>query len=141
MAVVRFAAKRSLIAGHSVDEQITLGFATRDTLSRSREVRRSASTSLDFTTETLYFAGRSVWPIQTLMLRGAARDAMVEFLDSVEDGQVFEFAPYDGPTDSPIDYRNVVCASDGYSENRDVSTGAPASTDEYTFAFTLAEVP
>ena len=139
MAVVRYTAKRSLVAGVSVNDTVTLGFSPREPSNRGRQVKREMHESLNFTTETIYDAGRRVWNMQSIGLSGSAADEFVQFLDSVEDGQVFEFAPYDGVTDSPIDYRNVV-ASAGYDENREVSTGDP-TTDVFTYSFALAEVP
>ena len=139
MAVVSYTAKRSLVSGVSVNDTVVLDISPREPFNREREVNRQTHQSLDFTTETIYHAGRVLWPITTLMLNGADADAMVMFLDSVEDGQVFSFAPFDASTDSPIDYRNVV-ASAGYVENREVSVGDDAN-DEKSYSFVLAEVP
>lgn len=139
MPVVSFKARRSLTLGHSAEQTVVLDLKLRDDLTRSRTAVRSDSIAIGGARESVYDRADVTWQGRTQVLYGQDADSMVEFLDSIEDGQIFQWSAYQGSGDSPINYVNVQ-AEGGYTENREVSTGAPAS-DGFSYAFRLVVVP
>jgi hypothetical protein len=136
--VVTFSAQRSLLSGISANDSVTLGLLARypGGVNRSRAVEANRRASQAGYRETWYVRGEVKWQITTIPLASSDQDAMRQFLDSVEDGQTFTFAPYDASGDSPIDYRNVVIDGDGYDESRESQNKNYSS-----FSFKLVEVP
>jgi len=140
MAVVSFLAKRSLLAGISVDDTVVLDLQLR-ALTPSRSVDATQHKAMDGTRETNWIMGEKSWAAAVRPLLAADVAAMEQFLDSVESGQVFSFAPYNASTDSPIDYRNVVLEPSGYTWNREVQVGGGGASDLFSTGFRMIEVP
>ena len=140
MSVVSYTAKRSLTGGASVDDTIVLDLLLRDTLARSRMPVRSEAVAMSGSRESLYDRGEESWQGTTQVLFTQNALNMVMFLDSAEDGQVFQFAPYNSSGDSPIDYRNATLVPAPYTEAREIPTGTPVN-DGFSYAFQLVEVP
>lgn len=108
-------------------------------LDRQRKVASKQSFSLGGRAYTTYQRGDTLWVCQSNAVTGTERDQWREFLDSVEDGQLFGFGPYTGATASPSDRRTVVLDSEGYTENREVRRSVGGASDYFSFAFTLRE--
>lgn len=137
MQAVRYEARRSLVSGHTEGGLYTLNLSLTD-CDRKRDTERKQQSSLSGKVYTTYHRGDTVWTCETAPVRGAARDQMREFLDSVEDGQVFSFDPYHWGGVSPDDMRPVVIQSDGYTESRYIMLGSDTS-DWFKFRFIMRE--
>lgn len=142
MSVVRYTAKRSLTGGASAEDTIVRDLQLFD-LIEGRQATRSESVALGGQREYVYDRGENTWqaihkPIQI----GSTQELQLRmFLDSVESGEVFEFAPYDLSTDSPINYRNVQITSDGWNAQRFRTGVAGGGSDYVQVRFSFVEVP
>jgi hypothetical protein len=132
MAAVRYNAMRSLVPGISENDSILMTLLIRHAgLTRSRKAYVQHRRSLSRLAESYYYAGEYSWSIDTRPLDADDSAEMRQFLDSVEDGQVFEFAP-DTAED---DWRYVNFEAGEYTES------PVQGRDDYkTFSFTLTEV-
>lgn len=140
MSVVSYLAKRSLTGGVSVDDTVVLDLLLRDTLARARSPIKSVAVAIEGQRESLYDRADVRWTGKTQVLFTTNALEMTMFLDSVEDGQIFQFAPYNSAADSPIDYRNVTVLGGAYTEARKISTGTPAN-DGFEYPLQVVEVP
>jgi hypothetical protein len=121
-AKIKFIAKRSLVAGYSVDTQYTIDLKIRYAgMAKGRQPVLSARTSFGGNRETYYFRGDTTWNIGTIALDATDQALMKMILDSVEDGQIFQFAD-DGTT-----FVNAVLSSQGYEFTRDPLLDSRAS--------------
>jgi hypothetical protein len=95
MAAVVYTAKRSVIAGHSVDAQYTLNLRiVEGGLSMSRKVGAEVQRTLSDKTETLYYYGKTAWNVTALAMTSTELAELQEFLHSVEAQESFTFSPY-----------------------------------------------
>jgi len=95
MAAVTYNAKRSLIAGHTVETQYTLNLRiVEGGLSISRKVGAEIQRTLSDKTETLYYFGKSAYNVTALVMSAAELLAIQEFLHSVEAQESFTLSPY-----------------------------------------------
>jgi hypothetical protein len=136
---VRYEARRSLVSGHTEAGLYTINLQLTD-CDRKRDVERKQQRALGGATYTVYHRGDVVWQCETAPLQGSDADLMREFLDSVEDGQVFQFDPLNWAGVSPNAMRSVVITSDGYTENRYAQRGSQ-SLDWFKFRFSFTEQP
>lgn len=134
---VRYTARRSLITGHSAGSTYYLDLYLRRK-DRQRGVNRDQQTSIGGSVYTTYHNGWNVHRCQTRPLTLTEAKAMREFLDSAEDGQVFQFDTTWWSGHSPQAYVNVVLQNNGYSESR-VDRGGDQTGDRFTFSFELRE--
>jgi hypothetical protein len=139
MQAVQYEARRSLISGHTEGTTYTIDLLLT-VCDRKRDTERKQQRAMSGKTFTLYQRGDVVWNCETIPVTGTAADQIREFLDSVEDGQVFYFDPLNWAGTSPNDFRAVVITTDGYTENRYTQRGAPAS-DHFKFRFSFHEQP
>lgn len=139
MQAVRYEARRSLVSGHTVGGLYTLNLQLTD-CDRKRAPERKQQVSLSGNVYTTYHRGDTIWQCESAPVRGATRDAWREFLDSVEDGQIFSFDPYNWGGVSPDALRAVVIHSDGYTESRYAMLGSDTA-DWFKFRFSMREQP
>lgn len=134
---VQYIIRRSVAAGYTLDavDSFDLQVKVKD---RGRKAIRDRAISLGGTVFTTYHRAEVSWSVHTTWFKGADADRMRMFLDSVEDGQIFQFDPTHGAGASPHDRRNVVIDSISYSENRE-QTGTQTN-DWFAFSFKLVEV-
>jgi hypothetical protein len=135
MAVVRYTAKRSLQPPTTVDTVVTYDLPIAYAgLTRARVVNVVHHRSLTGAQAAYYYAGQQAWDIQTKPVVWDPTGALlVQFLDSVESGEAFEFSPGQFASEGgSISWTNVVLDSDGYVEPLHPSRESLAS---YTFRF------
>jgi hypothetical protein len=131
MPSVRYVARRSLVPSIVTETTVTLVLRVRYAgMNRSRRVFKNVHRALSGRRETYYEKGERSWSIGTIPLTANDSANMVMFLDSVEDGQQFEFDP-DGSG-----WLNVVFEQDGYSEPRQ-----PERDNMFAYQFDIVEVP
>lgn len=107
---------------------------------RERITERSDDESLGGEAWSSYFHARVLWHCQTRPLNQAETAAMREFLDSVEDGQVFEFDPVYPPAHALSTPRPVKVHGNRYRERRAVKLGDDQARDRFAFSFVLREI-
>ena len=139
MTAVRYTATRSIIAGHSPDTLYELAL-TCGALTRSRNTVRRSATSMDGTEYSIRHRADIIWQVSLTPLDSTDLAAVNEFLDSVENAEVFEFDPYGSVGDSPDAYRDCVITGNSYTETRRVQRGDGGSGDFYTVAFQVREL-
>lgn len=138
MQHVIYEARRSLAAGHTAGTSYTLDLRLRDK-DRKRDVERKTHTAIGGAVYSTYYRGDTVWSLVTMPLAGDDAKQMREFLDSVEDGQLFSFDPFHWAA-GVADLRAVVIHSDGYTEDRYVQRGSD-DEDFFVFKFSVVEQP
>jgi hypothetical protein len=87
-----YIATRSLRTGIDADSTQTIDLRLSD-CDRRRDVTRSQAISLGGQVYTTYLRGTVFWTCATAPLGQERLQQMIEFLESVEDGQVFSFEP------------------------------------------------
>lgn len=131
MASVRYYALRSLRSGVSSGTQVTYTLPARYAgMARERRIFSTQRRSLSGIRETYYESAENAYAIDTIPLTSTQREHVVQFLDSVEQGEQFEFAA-DGST-----YVNAVLDAVGYNEPRD-----PALDSLMAYSFKIVQVP
>jgi|SRR5690606_14037260 len=137
MPVVRFTATRSLIGGVSLNDPVTYDLpAAYAGMPRSRRLAKTTRVSMGGRRETYVDRTEVGYDVFTKPLTSTQRDALVMFLDSVEQGEEFEFAPSNSAGDSPIAWLTAELDGDGYIENQ-----VPERDDLVTMAFRIVIVP
>lgn len=114
MATITFTAKRSLISGHSVGDQITFEIPLRSAdRSPRRNTREAKSLSGRVMTRLMYRENQRSF--QTPPFRNASlKDQIIEFLDSVAGGETWTLDVY-GTAQAPDDPRALIIQGD-YTE-------------------------
>jgi hypothetical protein len=109
MSLVRYIARRSLLLTVSVNDQVTLELPVKYAgVMPSRQAIATSRESMAGVRETYYYRGKASYSVALIPVVSGVADAVRMFLDSVEDGQVFSFAPVGTlSTPSPA-YRNAV---------------------------------
>lgn len=130
--LITYIARRSLISGHVAGNAYTLSIGTT-AVQKSRKARKSAQRALSGATETFYFGADDEWSVTFEPVRGAQRDALVEFLNSTESGDTFS-ADVRGL--APLPPVNVRRADDGYQESDFMPVGS-FTTDWLQMSMTI----
>ena len=153
MIRVTFTASRSLTGIHEAGDTVVLEFSAAEPLILGREVSRDVQKSMSGARETLHHYGLRTWSVTTGPLSGASLEAVMEFVDSVEDGSTFDFEPWRYETGPSLDLdfttgrfrvaEEIPCylSSEGYSLNMLVSEGTGGADDWYQLSFTVIEAP
>lgn len=134
---VQYVARRSLATGHTLGALYSMNLDLKQK-DRKRDPSRTRHLSLAGSAYTIYNRGDTLWVCRSAPVQLAVADLWREFLDSVEDGQVFFWDPTHWAGSSPSALRSVVIESDGYTEDR-VARQPNQSDDYYEFGFTLRE--
>lgn len=131
MPSVRFTATRSLVTGVSLGATVVYTLPVRYAgMSRNRSVMKTTRRSMSGRRETYYESVENQYQISTKPLTQVQKDALVMFLDSVERGETFGFAPSDGS------FSDSVLEGSGYDEIRQ-----PERDTMYTFSLRIAVLP
>lgn len=148
-----FTATRSLTGAHESGDVVSIEFSAQQPLTPGREVKRDVQTAMNGRRETLLHHGLRKWDITTGPLYGESLEAVVEFLDSVEDGQEFDFEPwrYESGPSLDLDFitprlriaEEISCylSSESYSLTLIASEGTGGADDCYTISFSVIEAP
>lgn len=153
MIRVTYTANRSLTGTHESGDTVQLEFSAAQPLIPGREVSRDVQKAINGSRETLHHYGLRKWDVTTGPLVGAALEAVMEFLDSAEDGQTFDFEPWRyeiGPS-LDLDFttsrfrvaEEITCylSSEGYSLNMLTAEGTGGADDCYQLSFSVIEAP
>jgi len=144
MAVASYLAKRSFTGGAVLDDPIVKNLTLAD-MEPSRSVDRTDAKSIGGQRETIYDFAENHWQcsFKPVVVGTTAELELLMFLNSIESGQVFSFAPYSESTDSPIGYTNVVIESNGWHASRVMKVGGATrgASDYLQYSFTLVEHP
>ena len=127
--LVKYIAKRSINSddSHSADTEYTLEVKLQS-FDRERKVTANDVVSLSGFRQRTYQRSDEIRRVKTVPLKGADARNIREFLDSVEDGESFEFDEGDG-------FVNQYLEGKGYTEQRAIETGTPAN-DYFVFGWT-----
>lgn len=137
MPVVKYTARRSLVSGYSDGAEVTFDLPARYAgMPRSRQAFGHRRMSLSGQREAYYYRGETSYGVATYPLEAAKIADMRMFLDSVEEGQVFLFAPNDTSATPSPDWRNAVVEDGKYDE-----AVTQERQDLISFAFRVTEVP
>lgn len=135
MALVTYDARRSLAAGHAVDETYSLRLQLTPATERSVQDLKNAQQSLNGKSEIQYFGQVETWSIQLAPANLHDAELIREFLDSTGDGQVFTFDPYGTESRESAWAANVKRDDEGYTETRVVPVGRGGEDDFIQFFF------
>ncbi len=149
MITVEFTAKRNLTGTHAVGDSVTLSFSAQEPLTPTRKVSRTVQTSLSGARETIYNHGLWSFDVITAPVSGATLETLLEFLMSVEDGETFDFSPWEMPSGNPSPLPSrwvgqpITCQLDSETVSLQLlaSHGTGGSEDWYTASFTVVETP
>lgn len=137
MTAVTYIAKRSIVAGHVVNNSYSINIPVVS-MPVSRQPKKNMNESLSMVRETIYHGAAELWEIQTPLLTSSQTLAMKEFLDSVEDGSAFTFDAY-GSVNTPVNQVSAEIESTGYPMQRE-PRGQGGSNDYFRFSFTVRVV-
>lgn len=153
MIRVTFTCARSLTGSHEAGDTVSVEFSAAQPLTPGREVKRDQQVALNGARETLHHYGLRTWSVTTGPLYGAALDAVVEFLDSCEGGELFAFEPwrYDSGPSLDLDFTvprlrvaeaiDCYVTSEGYSLSLLAAEATGGADDVYQLAFNVIEAP
>lgn len=116
MTSVTYVARRSLVAGHTINTSYSLRLHVVD-MPVSRNVNKTKNESLNHTSETIRLGAYEVYDVELAIADSATAANIKEFLDSVEDGQEFTFDPY-GLPNAPHNPLEAEIESTGYNRQR-----------------------
>jgi hypothetical protein len=147
MITVEFTAKRNLTGTHAVGDSVTLSFSAQEPLTPTRKVSRTVQTSLSGARETIYNNGLWSFDVITEPVAGATLETLLEFLMSVESGEVFDFSPWEMPGGNPTPLPdrwvgqplNCELDSESFSLTPLAIQGTGGSEDWYVATFTVIE--
>lgn len=109
MAVVRYIARRSLLLGTSIGDQVTLDLPAKYAgISPQRQAQVSTRESMSGIRESYYYRGKVSHGIMLIPVSSTVANQLRQFLDSVEDGQVFSYAADASSTTPSPEYLSVV---------------------------------
>lgn len=132
MTAVTYTAKRSLIAGHTVNTSYSLDLNVVD-MPIDREPSVSTQTTLDGNEETIRFHACEYFNVGLAVQTSTQILQIKEFLDSVEGKEVFTFDPY-GSANVPASPLTATLASPGYQFSRQ-PLGQGGANDGYRTSF------
>ncbi len=133
MALFRYTARYSLVAGHAVGQLCTLD-TDLSRATRSRVVDKSQPVATDGAFETIYRRADTKWALDFAPTHGDQLGRLTEMLDSTGSGEVFEVWLYPS---APAPTR-VVRDDDGYTLSRSIPTGQRRS-DAYRPSIVVLE--
>lgn len=140
MAYAEYVARRSIAPGHIVDTpySLTLPNLVRCDIRRDRKTSRKLSMS--GVAETLFYYSKRVYSVQTEPVPLDQTALIIEFLESIDDGQSFTFDPY-GTSSFRSPASAVVISDDqGYTQDRFMMRGQGGANDWFQFSFGVREL-
>jgi len=133
MTAVTYTAKRSLAVGHVVDQSYTMRIRFAS-LEPNPNVRKSERSALSGKTESLLFHRKRQWRATTAILMAGELELAREFLDSVINGETFQFDEFGTEVpDLPI----TAVLPGVYREQRALLQGDGGQADGFRFMFTF----
>lgn len=153
MIRITFTAARSLTGNHEIGDTVAIEFSAAQPLTPGREVKRDQQVAMGGARETLHHYGLRTWSVTTGPVYGVTLDALIEFLDSCEGGEVFSFEPwrYDAGPSMDLDFLTprlrvaeaIECylASEGYSLSLLAPEATGGADDVYQLSFAVIEAP
>ena len=131
MPSVRFVATRSLVTGVTQGATVVYTLPMRYAgMGRGRSVFKSTRRSLSGRRETYAESAEDSYQISSKALTETQRKALVMFLDSVEQGDTFGFAPTDGS------FSDAFLEGGGHDESR-----VPERDSMYVIGFRITVLP
>jgi len=140
MAFVEYVARRRLAPGHVLDAPYTLVLPSLERCEITRGRKTSRRVSLSGIAETLFFYSKRIYSVQTEPVPLDEARNLIEFLESVDDGQSFTFDPYGSPDFRSADAAVVVSDDQGYTMQRALQRGRNGADDWFSFSFGVREL-
>jgi hypothetical protein len=91
-------------------------------------------------TETLFYYAKRTFTIQTEPVPLNEAQLLVEFLESIDDGQSFTFDPYGTPDNRSSSCLVVISDDQGYTQERGLPRGDGGGADCFRFSFGVREL-
>jgi hypothetical protein len=135
MAFAEYVARRSLAPGHVAETPYTLILPSLVRCEIGRERKTSRRVSMSGLAETLFYYSKRTFQVQTEPVPLDEALLLVEFLESVDDGQSFTFDPYGTPDARSSSAMVVISDDQGYTQQRFMSRGQGGATDYFEFSF------
>ncbi len=133
MTAVTYTAARSLVVGHVLDQSYSMPLRVAG-LNPNPNVRKSQKFALSGKSESLLFHTKKQWLVTTGILRGGELELVREFLDSVINGETFQFDEFG--TEVPFAPINAIMPG-SYKEQRALLQGDGGQQDGFRFTFTI----
>lgn len=140
MAFAEYVARRSLAPGHVAGTPYTLILPSLSRCQLGRERKTSRAVSLSGASETLYYYSKRTWQVQTEPVPLDEAQVLIEFLESIDDGQSFTFDPYGMPDQRSTSCTVVVSDDQGYTLDRMMPLGSGGARDYFEFSFGVREL-
>jgi hypothetical protein len=132
MTAVTYTARRSLIAGHSINVSYSLDLRVVS-MPIDREPNVTTQTTLDGNQEAIRFYGCEYYNVSLAVHTASQILQLKEFLDSVEAKESFTFDPY-GSANVPAGPLTATMDSAGYQFTRE-PLGQGGANDSYRATF------
>lgn len=134
MTAVTYTARRSLTTGHVASTGYTIRIRAKS-IDPDQDIQKKASTALSGRQETVVWRNLKRWQVTTGAVRHGELEVLEEFLESVIEGETFEFDEF-GMPGSPA--APVTAYLDGkYRKQRFVQQGDGGADDYYRYSFTV----
>ena len=140
MAFVEYVARRTLAPFHVVDTPYPLALPSLVRCDITRDRKTSRRTSMSGAVETLFYYSKRIYSVQTEPVPFDEARAIIEFLESIDDGQSFTFDPYGTPSLRSVAAAVVVSDDQGYTQDRVVKRGQGGADDYFQFSFGVREL-
>lgn len=119
MATFIYTARRSLLPGRIANQTYQLDIETQSS-PRRRKVEKSERRAAGGATETLYHRADVEWTVTFEPVNGFELDALREFLDSTESGELFQMQIFS----TEASFTQVRRADEGYEEQEFQAQGS-----------------
>lgn len=135
MSAVTYTAVRELMSGHSASTEYDFDLRCR-AIDPDTDEKKNKSLSLSgANSETIVLRRKKLRDITTAAVTGTERDNMREFLESVSEGEAFEFDEF-GSATTPDDPQSVELEG-SYSESRTIKLGDGGADDYFRYKFNI----
>jgi hypothetical protein len=140
MPFAEYVARRSLAPAHIAETPYTLVLPSLTRCDTSRDRKAYRKVSLSGVPETGFYYAKRIWTVQTEPVPLDEARLLIEFLESVDDGQSFTFDPYGYPEARSADCFVVVSDDQGYTKDRLIRRGQGGADDYFQFSFGVREL-
>lgn len=140
MPFAEYTARRALAPGHVAGNAYTLILPSLVYCDPVRERKSSRQVSMSGRTETLWYFGKRGWRVRTEPVPLDEAGLLVEFLESIDDGQTFSFDPYGKPEAASPFSMYVISDDQGYTMSRVIQRGLGGGDDYFEFEFAVREL-
>jgi len=139
MSAVTYTATRDVTSGHSAATEYTIDLRLID-IGHGKDVGKEELASLDGSPETTSWRNLKTWQVTTGAVRANELLLLREFLESVSEGEQFDFDEF-GSAGAPHNPISVVAVGTHIEQRAIAQPGGGGSNDYFRFSLSMRELP